>query len=100
MLKLGSKATHFTVDFDASNMLANFRVETISEIKRKRTFWKVNDVALGGVNKNFVGKKVEPKFFNIDFFASTELGSGFLEFGNPEKISGEMLNFTSFVIFG
>ena len=75
-------------------------MKTVSEVERQRTFRYIDDVALRSINKNFVGEEIKAEFFNIDFFASAKLGSGFLELSNPEKISWEMLNLASFVIFG
>ena len=81
-------------------MLADFGVETIGKIKGQRTFRKVNNIAFWGIDEDFVSKEVEAKFFDVDFFAGAKFGGGFLEFGNPEKVGWEMLDFASFVILG
>ena len=93
------KIGHFAVDFDADDMTADFRVEAEGEVERKRTFGEVDNVAFRGVDENFVSKKVKAEFFNVDFFTFFKAGGGFLEFGNPEKVGREMLDFTFFVVF-
>lgn len=80
-------------------MLADFGVKTIGKIKRKRAFWQVDDISFWGIDKDFVGEEVEAKFLDIDLFAGAKFGSGFLELGNPEEVSREVLDFTSFVVF-
>ena len=74
-------------------------MEAESEIEREGAFWKVNNIALWGVDENFVSKKVKAEFFEVDFFAFFELCGSFLELGNPEEVGWEMLDFPLFVVF-
>ena len=99
MLKLGVKTSHLAINLDASNTFADFGMETIGKIKGQGSFGKVDNVAFWSIDKNFVSKEIEAKFFDVDFFAGAEFGCGLLEFGNPEKVGREMLDFTGFVIF-
>ena len=58
MLEFSGEAAHLAVNFDAHDMIANFRVETIGEIEGERAFWQVNNVSFGSVDKNFIGKEI------------------------------------------
>lgn len=75
-------------------------METIGKVKWKRAFWQINNIAFRGVNEDFISEKIKSEFFDVYFFASPKFGSGFLELGNPEKVSRKMLNFAGLVIFG
>ena len=81
-------------------MATNFAVEAEGEVERKGTFRKVDNVALWRIDEDFVREEVETELFEIDFFAFAKFGGGVLEFGNPEKIGREMLDFALFIVFG
>ncbi len=74
-------------------------METKSKIERHGAFGEVDDVALWGVDEDFVGEEIEPKFLEVDLFAVAKFGGGVLEFCNPEEVGGEVLDFALFVIF-
>ena len=75
-------------------------MEAKGEVERERALRQVDNIALRGVDEDFVGKKIKTKFFKVDFFAVAELSGGVLELGNPEEVGGEMLDFALFVVFG
>ena len=81
-------------------MAADFGVEAEGEVEGEGAFGEVNDVALRGVNEDFVGEEVEAEFFHVNFFTFFEFGGGFLKFGNPEEVGGEVFDFACFVVFG
>jgi len=78
---------------------ANFAVEAEGEVEREGAVWQVDDVALWRVNEDFVGEEVEAELFHVNFFTFLEAGGGFLEFGNPEEVGGEVFDFALFVVF-
>ncbi len=47
-----------------------------------------------------IRKEVEFELVEIDFLTRAEFGGGGLEFVNPEKIGGEVLDFAGAVVFG
>ena len=44
-------------------MTADFRMKPEGKIERERALWEVEDVALWGVNENFVSKEVKAELF-------------------------------------
>jgi len=59
-------------------------VEAVGEIEGHSAFGEIDDVAFGGVDEDFVGKKVELELSRVDFFTAGEFGAGFLELFDPE----------------
>ena len=100
LFEAAGEVAHFAVDFDADDVAADFAVEAEGEVEGEGAFGEVDDVAFGGVDEDFVGEEVEAEFFEVDFFAFAEFGGGILEFGNPEEVGGEVLDFSLFVVFG
>lgn len=92
------EVTHFAIDFDADDVVADFGVKTISEIKREGALREVDDVTFWSINEYFVGEEVELEFLEVDLLPFTELCGGHLELGDPEKISGEMLDLPFLII--
>ena len=74
-------------------------MEAESEVEGEGTFGEVDDVALGSIDKDFVGEEVKAELAHIDLFTLFELGGGFLKFGNPEEVGRKMLDFAFFVVF-
>lgn len=100
LLKTGVEAAHFAVNFNTDYVVADFRVEAIGKIERKCAPRQVDDIAFRSVEKNLVGKEIEFELAEIDFLPFAKARGGHLELVNPEEISGEMLDFAFFVVFG
>ena len=60
------KIAHLAVDFDANNVIADFGMKAIGKIEREGTLREVDDVALGGVDEDFVGEEVELELLKVN----------------------------------
>ena len=98
VVELFVKVANFAVDLHADDVAADFAVEAIGEVEGEGTLGEVDDVALWGIDENLVGEEVQFQLVEIDLFAFAEAGSGGLELGNPEEVSGEVLDFAFFII--
>ena len=98
--EFGAQVGDFAVDFGADGFAADFGVEAVGEVEREGTAGQVDDVTFGGVDEDFVGEEVEFEFASVDFFAFAKFSGGFLEFGDPEEVGGEMSDFAFFVGVG
>lgn len=100
LFELAVEITHLTVDLDADDVTTDFTVKTESKVEWKGTLRKINDVALGCIDKDFVGEEVKAELSKVDFFAFFELGCSILKLGDPEEVGGQMLDLALFVTFG
>ena len=100
VFELGVEIDEFAVDFDAGDVATDFGVKAVGEVERKGAVGEVDNVALGGVDEDFVGEEVEFELFKVDLFAFAEGGGGGLDLGNPEEVGGEVLDFAGAIVFG
>ena len=80
-------------------MTTDFGMEAESEVEREGTFREVDNIALWGIDEDFIGEKIKTEFFKVNFFSVAKFSGGVLKLGNPEERSREMLDFSLFIIF-
>ena len=49
---------HFSVDFNADDVTADFGMETESKVEGERAFREVDNVAFRGIDEDFIRKEV------------------------------------------